>query len=196
MARRILIIVAHPDPAPNRLSRALAAAYRQGAEGAGHNVRELDLATLDIPILRSQEDFLRGATPPALVEASQAIMEAEHIVLIFPLWLGTMPALLKAFLEQTMRPGFAFAYGAGPAGLPKAALAGRSARVVVTMGMPAMAYRLWYRSHGVACLRRNILNFVGIRPVRETLIGQVESTSKARREGWLTSMQKLGARAI
>ncbi|MEH6719162.1 MAG: NAD(P)H-dependent oxidoreductase [Aurantimonas endophytica] len=196
MPRRILIILAHPDPEPGRFCRALADAYREGAESAGHSVRQIDLATLEIPILRSQEDFLHGSLPASLEEASAALVEAEHIVLIFPLWLGTMPALLKAFLEQTMRPGLAFLYGAGPAGTPKPALAGRSARIVVTMGMPALAYRVWFRSHGIACLRRNILNFVGIRPVRETLFGQVESVGKDRRGRWLAAMRKLGARGI
>ncbi|NDV86511.1 flavodoxin family protein [Aurantimonas aggregata] len=196
MSRRILIIVGHPDPAPERLCRALAAAYRAGAESAGHTVREIGLATLEIPMLRSQDDFLHGSVPASLAAASAALLEAEHIVLVFPLWLGTMPALLKAFLEQTMRPGLAFLYGAGPAGMPKPALAGRSARIVVTMGMPALAYRLWFRNHGIACLRRNILNFVGIKPVRETLFGQVESVGKARRESWIAAMHRLGARGI
>ncbi|UIJ71744.1 NAD(P)H-dependent oxidoreductase [Aurantimonas sp. HBX-1] len=196
MPRRILILVGHPDPAPERFCRALAEAYRDGAASAGHSVRVIDLATLDIPFLRSQEAFLHAGVPADLAPASAAIVEAEHIVLIFPLWLGTMPALLKAFLEQTMRPGLAFLYGAGPAGLPKPALAGRSARIVVTMGMPALAYRLWFRDHGIACLRRNILNFVGIKPVRETLFGSVDSASKARRDRWLAAMRKLGTRGI
>lgn len=196
MPRRILIVVAHPDPAPERFCRALAETYRKGAESAGHSVRQIDLATLEIPILRSQADFLHGSVPASLAEASAALFEAEHIVLIFPLWLGTMPALLKAFLEQTMRPGLAFLYGAGPAGMPKPALAGRSARIVVTMGMPALAYRVWFRNHGIAGLRRNILNFVGIKPVRETLFGSVESVSSGRREHWLAAMRKLGTRGI
>ncbi len=53
-----------------------------------------------------------------------------------------MPALLKGFLAQVMRPGFSFQKEGG---IPFAnkALTGRSARVVVTMGMPAMMCR-WY----------------------------------------------------
>ena len=196
MPRRILIIVGHPDPAPERLCRALAAAYREGAESAGHSVSQIDLATLEIPILRNQEDFLHGSVPASVAPASAALVEAEHIVLIFPLWLGTMPALLKAFLEQTMRPGLAFLYGAGPAGMPAPALSGRSARVVVTMGMPALAYRLWFRNHGIACLRRNILNFVGIKPVRETLFGQVDSAGDGRSDKWIAAMRKLGTRGL
>ena len=73
--------------------------------------------------------------PESLVSASESIKWCEHLVLVMPLWLGTMPALLKAFLEQVMRPGFAFEYCSN--GNVKALLLkGRSARVIVTMECP------------------------------------------------------------
>lgn len=196
MPRRVLIILGHPDASPNRLCRALAGAYAEGARSAGHEVRLIDIATLDFPILRTMEEFAERPLPVALEDAAQAIKDAEHVVFIFPLWLGTMPALLKAFLEQVMRPGVAFAYpDAGKAGFAKTLLKGRSARVVVTMGMPAAFYRLWYLGHGIAGLRRNILNFVGISPVRETLFGMVESAGDDRRRKWIAEMRALGNRA-
>ncbi|MFC3073430.1 NAD(P)H-dependent oxidoreductase [Shinella pollutisoli] len=196
MPRRILIIVGHPDPGPKRLCRALAESYAEGARSAGHAVRSIDIATLDFPLLRTAEEFAAHSMPATLEDAVQAIRQAEHIVFVFPLWLGTMPALLKAFLEQVMRPGVAFAYPeAGKGGFAKTLLKGRSARVVVTMGMPAFFYRLWYLGHGVAGMRRNILNFVGISPVRETLFGMVEGVSDATRREWLARMRALGARA-
>lgn len=110
MPHRILIIIGHPDPEPKRLCRALAASYAEGARSSGHEVRTIDIATLDFPLLRTMEEFGNGKLPPSLEDAAQAIKEAEHIVFVFPLWLGTMPALLKGFLEQVMRPGVAFAY--------------------------------------------------------------------------------------
>jgi putative NADPH-quinone reductase len=196
MSRRVLVIVGHPDKEPKRLCRALADAYAGGAESAGHAVRRIDLATIDIPLLRTMEEFQHGAVPEGLGAAAEAITWAEHLVFVFPLWLGTMPALLKAFLEQVMRPGTAFAYPEGKGGgFVKALLKGRSARLVVTMGMPAFFYRLWYLGHGVSGMRRNILNFVGIKPVRETLFGMVEGVSKEKRAEWIEQMRKLGARA-
>lgn len=115
---------------------------------------------------------------------------------IFPLWLGTMPALLKGFLEQVMRPGIAFAYpSANENGFAKTLLKGRSARIVVTMGMPAVFYRLWYLGRGVAGMRRNILNFVGIGPVRETLFGMVGKAGNDRRKSWIEKIRRLGTKA-
>ena len=71
-------------------------------------------------------------------------------------------------------------------------LAGRSARVVITMGMPALMYRLWYGAHGLKTLRRNILGFVGIAPVHETLVGQVGSLQPDDAKAWLGKLRRLG----
>ncbi|MBZ9881099.1 NAD(P)H-dependent oxidoreductase [Mesorhizobium sp. CA10] len=196
MSRRILILIGHPDPSPDRLCRALASAYAEAAESAGHAVRKIDLASLDIPFLRTMQEFEHGSIPDSLREAADAVVWAEHLVFVFPLWLGTVPAMLKAFLEQVMRPGTAFAYPEQGEGFAKSLLRGRSARLIVTMGMPAAVYRIWFLSHGIAGMRRGILNFVGIRPVRETLLGMVANASDVKRASWLEQMQRLGARAV
>jgi len=197
MPRRILVVLGHPDGNPKRLCRVLADAYVEGARSAGHEVRLIDIATLDFPILRAMEEFTERPLPVTLEDAAQAIKDADHLVFIFPLWLGTMPALLKAFLEQVMRPGIAFAYPeAGKSGFARTLLKGRSARVVVTMGMPASFYRFWYLGHGIAGMRRNILNFVGISPVRETLFGMVEGAGDAKRRKWIEQVGALGKCAV
>ncbi|WP_192248598.1 NAD(P)H-dependent oxidoreductase [Mesorhizobium silamurunense] len=196
MSRRILVVVGHPDPSPDRLCRALASAYTDSAERAGHIVRKIDLALLDFPMLRTMQEFEHGVIPDSLKEAAEAVAWAEHLMFIFPLWLGTMPAMLKAFLEQVMRPGTAFAYPKKGEGFAKSLLRGRSARLVVTMGMPAPVYRIWFFSHGIAGMRRGILNFVGIKPVRETLFGMVANASEARRAKWIGQMRELGQRGF
>jgi len=191
--RRILIIVGHPDPNPSRFCRALADAYADGAERFGHSVRRIDIAMLEFPLLRTLEEFEHASVPEVLRLSAEAIVWSEHIVLVFPLWLGTMPAMLKGWLEQVLRPGTAFAYPDQAGSLARSLLGGRSARIVVTMGMPGMVYRLWFRNHGLAGMRRNILNFVGIAPVRETVFGMVAGGNDMKRKGWLEQMRRLGA---
>ena len=152
-------------------------------------MRRLTLADLDFPMLRRPADWLEGAPPSAIAAAQADIAWAEHLVILYPLWLGDVPALLKGFLEQVMRPHFALRYR--QRGLPEKLLKGRSARVVVTMGMPAFFYKAFYGAHSVKSLERNILKFVGIRPVERTIIGGVEASAKHRRE-WLAEMKALG----
>jgi putative NADPH-quinone reductase len=177
------------------LCRSLAKAYGEGAQKAGHAVRRVDLAAIEFPMLRTAQEFEHGAVPDELKDTAEAIVWAEHIVFEFPLWLGTMPAMLKAFLEQVMRPGTAFAYPAKSGGFTKTLLRGRSAHVVVTMGMPSILYRPWFLGHGIAGMRRSILHFVSISPVRETLFGMVAGASDATRAKWIRQMHGLGERA-
>jgi putative NADPH-quinone reductase len=193
-AKKILILQGHPDAAQRHLGHALAEAYGEAARAAGHQVESIEVAHLEFPLLRSQADWKEGTVPPALEPAQQAILRADHLVLFFPLWLGDMPALFKGFLEQVARPGFAFHAEDGNPFAHKA-LKGRSARVVVTMGMPALVYRFYFRAHSVRSLERNILGFVGIAPVHETLVGLVEGLGEAGCRKWLARLSKLGREA-
>ena len=189
--RRIALIQVHPDPDPARFCRALADAYAEGAAAGGHEVRRIEVAGLDFAPLRSKAEWEDRAPAPDIRAAQDTILWAGHLVIVYPLWLGAMPALLKAFLEQVARPDFAFRPQQGGL-MPKGALAGRSARIVVTMGMPALVYRWYFGAHSLKSLERNILGFVGIGPIRETLIGMVDRPDLARRTRWLARLGVLG----
>jgi putative NADPH-quinone reductase len=197
MGKRIALIQGHPDPRGGHFGHALAEAYAQAAKEAGHELRTIEVARLEFLLLRNAADW-QGGTPSAAIRAAQeTIAWAEHLVIVFPLWLGDMPALLKGFFEQALRPGFAIGK-AQPGRMWTKLLKGRSARIVVTMGMPAFFYRLYYRSHSVKSLKRNILEFCGVSPVRTTLLGMVEGGKRGKRgkrEPWLVKMQDLGRAA-
>ena len=192
MSKRVLIIQGHPDASAPHFCHALASSYVAGAESAKHIVRQVNVAKLEFPLLRSQKDFETGSVPPSLKSVQEDIVWAEHIVVIFPLWAGDMPALLKAFWEQIYRPNFT---GVSANNFADKRLAGRSARVVVTMGMPALVYRWYFRAHSLKSLERNILGMVGIAPVHETLIGMAGNLTSAAVAKWLTKLKRLGATA-
>jgi putative NADPH-quinone reductase len=191
---RIVVVQGHPDPAGGHLGHALADAYAEGAIAGGHAVDRVEVARLAFPWLESKREFENGTVPPALAPAQAAIGAADHLVLFHPLWLGAAPAILKAFLEQVIRPGFAFDYRP-ESRFPRRRLLGKSARIVVTMGMPALAYRWWFGAHGLKNLKHDVLGFAGIRPVRDTLFGMVETADAAKRGRWLATMRRLGAAA-
>lgn len=195
MGRRILVLQGHPDATRPHLLHALADAYAAGATDAGHAVRRVDLGRLDVPLLRSADDWNHGAVPASLAGAQADIEWCEHLLMLFPLWMGDMPAVVKAFVEQVARPGFAFEGPTPTNPFGRRRLGGRSARVVVTMGMPALVYRWYYRAHSVKSLERNVLGFVGFAPVRETLIGGVGEADAAKVAGWSADLRRLGRRA-
>lgn len=192
MSKRIVIIQGHPDSKHPHLGHALAKAYSEGANEAGHEVRHITVGELDFPLLRSKIEWEAATYLPSIMQSQESIRWANHLVIVYPLWLGSMPALLKAFLEQVFRPGFAISKGE-PGKIWKKLLTGRSAHIVVTMGMPALIYRWFFRAHSLKSLERNILGFSGIGPIRASVIGMVESDDDARRRKWIQKMRKFGA---
>jgi len=194
MAQRVLIIDGHPDPNVQRFAHALTNAYREGAESAKHEVMTLRLADLEFPLLRTQADYERGEPADVIRRCQQAMDWATHVVIIYPLWLGSMPALLKGLLEQMLRPGFAFStrkLGRWPVKLQ----GGKSARIIVTMGMPGWLYRWYFRAHSLRSLQRNILRFIGFRRVRTTVFGSIGSMSAVQSRGCLQEVRALGEKA-
>ncbi|OAI43425.1 hypothetical protein AYO42_06135 [Rhizomicrobium sp. SCGC AG-212-E05] len=75
-------------------------------------------------------------------------------------------------MEQVARGQFLL--GISERGFPKGRLKGRTARVIVTMGMPVLLYRLLYGAHGVKAFNRSILGLAGIKPVATSLFGAAQ----------------------
>jgi putative NADPH-quinone reductase len=191
--RRILIINGHPDARRERLCAGLADAYAAGALAKGHEVRRLDVGAMEFPLIRAAEAFAATDLPPAIAKAQASVTWAEHLALVHPLWLGAAPALLKGFMEQVFRYGFAL--DEHPKGLKIGLLDGRSARVIVTMGMPAPIYRVAFGAFGVRAMELGVLALSGFKPVRHTLIGSVGARSAKHLVAALARVHRLGARA-
>lgn len=186
----IAIIVGHART--DTLCEALGRAYRDGAVAAGHKASLFVTSRMTFdPILH--EGYARvQPLEPDLAAARDAIMAADHLVMIFPLWLGTLPAIFKGFLERVLQPDLVDAQKQQAFPL---LLKGKSVRIVLTMGMPGLIYRWYYGAHALKMLRRNILAFLGAGPIRSTIYGMVEGVSTDRRAGWLAEMERLGRRA-
>lgn len=191
MSQDIAIIQGHPDTSSQRLTRGLATAYAQGARAAGHTVRIIDVAVIEFPLLHSQQMFDADTAPQSIREAQETIRWAQHLAIFYPLWLGTMPALLHAFFEQTFRPGFAAQPGE-PGQHWEKLLTGRSAHLVITMSMAAPARRCFFRGSTTRAPERTILDYAGIRPIRETRFGQVEKRSAITHDLWKAAVRELG----
>lgn len=191
-AKRVLIINGNPDPAPERLSSALANAYADGATQSGHDVRRIDIGSISFSFLRKAAAFTALPQDPDIATAQASFLWAEHLVFIFPLWLGGPPSLLKAFMEALACGEFLI--GKGKHNIPKGNLKGRSARIVVTMGMPSLAYRMLFGAYGIKAFRKSILSIAGVSPIRTTLVGGV-GASTARTGRLPARLRRLGTRA-
>lgn len=189
----VTIVVGHSQR--GTFCEALGDAYKRGAQRAGHVAELFVLSKMQFdPILH--EGYRRGQTlEPDLAAASRAMKASDHLVIIFPLWCGGMPALLKGFIERILQPELIALQKAGAEpSLNLGIFKHTSARVIVTMGMPSFVYRFFYGAHALKMLKRNILHFIGVRPVRSTIIGSVENSAD-KRHAWLRQVEEMGATA-
>jgi putative NADPH-quinone reductase len=188
------ILVIHAHPAPDSFGSALASAYAEGARGAGHDTRELKLRELDFdPLLRepASKDL---PIEPDLLRARADIEWAEHVVVQYPTWWAAAPALLKGFFDRTFSSGWAYQYRANSSAWDKL-LAGRSARLIVTMDAPRLWDTLGYFASSRRAISKGVFWFCGFKPVRTTCFAQVRKSTPAKREQWLKQTHQLGATA-
>jgi putative NADPH-quinone reductase len=189
--KRIFLLNGHPDAAPERFCAALADAYAAGALRSGHEVRRLDLGAMDFPLIRSAEQSNKGDVAPDARRVQDALEWANHIVLVYPLWLDDQPAYLRALFEQVFRYGFVHVdFDAN-----NKRLKSKTAHTVVTMGVSRREYLFDSRAYGLKMLETGLWKYAGIKPVRRTLIGSIHSIDEAARKAWLTRLTDDGAAA-
>ncbi|WP_203292682.1 NAD(P)H-dependent oxidoreductase [Maricaulis parjimensis] len=194
MSQSICVINAHPDPGEGHFVSALADAYAQSAEAAGHAVSRIRVADIPLDLMHSAEEF---ATPPSepVRNAQEKIQAADHVVLVFPLWLGMVPARLKAFIEQVGRNAFFLDTSGDSNKWPEQKMKGKSARLIVTMGMPGFAYGLIFGGHSLKGLAQGVFGMSGFKPVRRTVFGGVEAAGDKGRARMLARIKKWGSQA-
>lgn len=190
----ILIINGHPDK--ESFCTQLALSYKKGAEQNTDVVCDLlHVAELDFdPILRHGYRK-RTELEPDLLRAQEAIRRADHLVFVYPTWWATFPALLKGFIDRVFLPGFAFKYRENSVLWDKL-LKGKTARLIVTMDAPAWYYRLVNKSPGHNAMKKGILEFCGVKPVKVTTLGPVKTSSNDKRQKWLRKAEQLGLKNI
>lgn len=172
----ILVIDAHP--ATGSLCSGLADTYQAETGARRLNLRDLSFD----PNLRVG---YRGEQPwePDLAEAWGAIVAAKHLVFVYPVWWGTYPALLKGFIDRTFLPGKAFKFHPG-GGSWDQLLAGRSARLIVTMDTPGLWYTLAVGAPGRHAMRIATLRFCGVAPVSYDELTPASRADAATRDAW------------
>ena len=187
-AKKIFILLGHPDSGPEPMSRQLADAYENAARAAGHDVRRLNLFDLTFdPTLHKGYRAIQELEP-SLVMVQENISWCEHMIIFHPNWWGGMPGPFKGMWDRMFLPRFAFRMWKSRLGW-NPLLKGRTARIVVTCGNPAI---LDYLAFGdfTASLKRSLLQFAGLR-VRVTTFGLSETSSEKTKESWKRKIARL-----
>ncbi|WP_406275240.1 NAD(P)H-dependent oxidoreductase [Nocardia sp. NBC_00881] len=145
----VLVVYAHPKP--DSLTGALKDVAVQQLRADGHEVRITDLYAMGWKAHADPDDFgvveetnfmlasgaaYHNGTLSSDIRAEQEkLLWADTVLLHFPLWWFSMPAIMKGWVDRVFTCGFA--YGAGGNALPRygaGVLAGRRAMLVVSIG--------------------------------------------------------------
>ncbi len=166
------IVIINGNPKQSSLSKSIAESYLKGASTISKvellNLFELNFDLNQVGNLKQLENQLE----PGLVKAQELIKEADHIVWIFPIWWGGMPAILKGFIDRTFLSGFGFQYRKDSMLWDKL-LSGKTARIIITMDAPSWYYKFVLKNHSVRQLKKSILEFCGIKVKGVTYLGKV-----------------------
>jgi putative NADPH-quinone reductase len=186
---KILLINGHPDK--ESYNFALAAAYKKGAINSGAEVQEIIIRDLNFNPNLQYGYRKRTELEPDLLDAQQKIKWAEHLVWIYPVWWGSVPAIMKGFLDRVLLPGFAFKKREGSVWWDKL-LKGKTARIISTLDQPAWYYKLIYRQPSNYAMKKLVMEFCGVKNVKMSTIGPIRLSKDSFREKWLDKVEVLG----
>jgi len=184
---KIYLLLAHPDS--GSLNAAFADAYELAALEKGHEVRRQNLGELRFDPILWQNDETAQALEPDLQKAQENILWCEHWVIFYPIWWGSVPALFKGFLDRTLYAGFAYEYHKTDPLWDKL-LKGRSAHIFTTCDAPWWWILFAYRNSDLNMVKRAVLQFCGISPVKATRFFRVRWTEEQERKGWIEKVKR------
>ena len=190
MKKNILIINANPKS--NSLCKSIAETYANEANKK-HDVRIVHLHDLEFEMdLREGYDEIIPLEED-LTFFQEQLTWSQHIVIVSPVWWGSMPAKFKGLIDRTFLSGFAFKYIKGKT-IPKKLLAGRTSELIITLDTLPIWYR-WVQGNVIYHqLKETILSFSGIKNVSRQYFGPVISASEKQIDGWFLKTQKMAQR--
>ena len=191
--KKILVILGHSDD--QGFCGKVLKAYLDGAKEAQQEIKVLKLGELSFdPILHNGYRKIQELEPDLKV-AQEAILWADHLVFIFPTWWSSLPAILKGFIDRVILPGFGYHFKKGSF-LQKKLLKNKTARLIITMDAPTLIYNWYFGAPGLQIMKKGVLNFCGISPVKTTLIGRVRFLSETQKENKLRKINFLGKKGL
>ena len=164
---------------------------RRGAKKSNAEIKEINISELKFNPNLQFGYRKRTELEPDLLEAQAKLKWADHLVWFYPVWWGSVPAIMKGFLDRVLLPGFAFNKRENSLWWDKH-LTGKTARIICTLDQPAWYYKWYYGNPSHSAMKKLTLNFIGVKKVRISTIGPIRLSKEKFRLKWLKKVEKLG----
>ena len=189
MNKRTAIIIGHPDK--ESYNYALAESYKKGVQASGSEIKEIFIHDLNFNPILEFGYRKRTELEPDLLRSQEILKWADHLVWVYPVWWGSVPAIMKGFLDRVLLPGYAFNKRKNSLWWDKL-FKGKSARIICTLDQPAWYYKWFYGNPSHNAMKKITLNFIGVESVKITTIGPIRLSKDSFREKWLRKVERLG----
>ena len=187
--KNILIINGHPNS--NSFNFGLFESYKKGALTSGADIKEIVIKDLEFNPNLQYGYQKRMELEPDLLDAWEKIKWADHLVWVHPIWWGGLPAITKGFIDRLFLPGLAFKNRENSLWWDKL-LTGKTARIITSLDQPSWYYWFAFGRPSVNQLKKSILEFCGIKPVKVTYVGPIRNSDLSLRKKWLDKIENLG----
>ena len=192
--RKVLVVYCHPNP--KSYTHAVLEAVEAGLRGGQATIERIDLHADGFdPVLVVDETRRRRDLDK--VEATQRYRElvawCDALVLVYPVWWGGFPAMLKGFVDRVFVSGLTYSFAGRPkqAVLPEGLMRGKELDCFYTLDSPAIVAWLdpgWWSSYF------SVFKYCGFRAVRRHYLTPLKHTSRETREAWLREVERRARR--
>lgn len=169
--------------------------YKRVLKGvsAKHDVQILDLYNEEFdPVLRFDRTHRRRdmKEDPETQAYRDLITWAEHVIFIFPIWWGGMPAILKGFIDRVFSKGYAYEYkGLVPIGYFK----GKTAWIITTDDAPKLYSKFFQEDYG-RVLKKQVLKMTGFTKVKHYSISFLRNSNEKKRLRFLNRIDAISSK--
>lgn len=199
---RTLIVYNHPRE--GSFCSAIRDAVENGLKTGNHEYKVIDLDRDGFdPVMREKdlkafvtagrigEDGLEEVDPLVL-RYMKMMRWAEQIVMIFPIWWMTTPAMTKGFIDKVIFPGIVYKMEGGKLVSKLSSL--KQVTIITTMNTPSEVYHDIFGNSLEGSLIKGTFNQIGIHDIRWISLNMVKQAGDEKRWVWLDEIETEFAR--
>lgn len=189
---KTLIVYNHPYD--GSFCHSILDTVKKGILEGGNEVDIIDLDSDCFNPVMSGEDLLAFRNHKVVDEQAidyiKRLKQADHLVIIFPIWWELMPSMMKGFIDKVIFPGSIYSYTKSGYGMKTMLNNLKSTTVITTMNTPKLVYKFIYGNTVKKALINGTFKKIGCKNVKWISFNMVKSSSNKKREKWLDSIEK------
>jgi len=190
---KVVLVFNHPYE--GSFCNAILNAVKSGLAEGNH---EIDLIHLDQdnfnPVMTAADlKGFRDKQPvdPKVIEYSNRIKSADHLVFIFPIWWELMPAMTKGFIDKVIFPGVAYDYTNKNNTRMKPLWENlKGVTLITTMNSPQWLYLLLFGNAIKKAMIAGTFWKIGFKNRKWISFNQVKMVSVDKRKKWLSQLER------